>query len=137
MAWGCQRERRAPSDRVKHYLWQPHLETAMTPPLESPASWEITQAPGCVCLCFPDLSAQKALVQALIWLHAGEGLVPCCPGTQAGHSALHQACSGLPGKGNFPGTGKEGNLLPQPMTNKAVQIMALFPPAAFRPTCPC
>lgn len=38
-----------------------------------------------------DLSAQKGLVQALIWLQAGEGPVPCCPGTQAGRSAPHQA----------------------------------------------
>lgn len=28
------------------------------------------------------------------------------------------------GRGNFPGTGKEGKLLPQPTTNTAVQIMA-------------
>lgn len=29
--------------------------------------------PSHICLYFPDLAAQKFLVQALIWLHGGRG----------------------------------------------------------------
>lgn len=48
-----------------------------------------------------------------------------------------QASLDLPGRGKFPDTGKEGNLFPQPKTNKAVQIMPCFPQAVLRHTCPC
>lgn len=46
--------------------------------------------------------------------------MPYCPGTQAGLSAPCRTSLDLPGRGKFPDTGKEGNLSPQPKTNKAV-----------------
>lgn len=82
------------------YLWQPLLAGPDSPP-ESPASWKMIRVPGCVCPRFPDLSAQKALVQALIRLRAGEGPVPCCPGTQAGCSALAPGLFGAAWQGNL------------------------------------
>lgn len=43
----------------------------------------------------------------------------------------------LPNQGAFPGTGKDGNPLSQPMANKTVRTKAHFPQALFRPMCLC
>lgn len=75
---------------------------------------------------------RRALFKRLSGSQAGEGPVPRCPGTQAGHSALHWAPSGLPGRGSFPGTGKEGEPFTTAQDKPSSSYNIPFPPSCVQ-----